>query len=134
MIDERDMTDDEIEAMKKIIEGKGYEAMMGSVSKMRMQSYKTFYAWYENKTGMTKHQINEILVDKGIDDYNNVIRPSVRCKTIQDVLEDFKDEIEMTFVDCVGAMQDRGFMVLIKEELGFDNAGDFLDHMGVDND
>ena len=40
----------------------------------------------------------------------------------------------MTFVDCVGAMQDRGFMVLIKEELGLDNAEDFLDHMGVDND
>ena len=134
MIDERDMTDEEIDAMKKLIEGEGYEAMMGSVSHMRMQSYKTFYAWYENKTGKTKHEINEILIEKGIKAYNELTNPKQKCNTISDVQKDLRDEMDMSFIDTVGAMQDRGFMVLIKEELGIDNASDFLEHMGVDID
>ena len=132
--DGRDMSDDEIDAMKRLVEGDGYEAMMASVSGLRAKAYKTFYAWFENKTGMTKHRITEIMVDKGINDYNKCIKPSNTCKTIQDVQKDFAEEVDLSFADTLSSMQDRGMMVMVKELLGIDNAHDFLVKMGVETD
>ena len=132
--DGRDMSDDEIDAMKRLVEGDGYEAMMESVNGLRSKSYKTFYAWFENKTGMTKHRITEIMVDKGINDYNKCIKPNVDCKTILDVQKDFAEEVDLSFTDTLSSMQDRGLMVMIKELLGIDNAYDFLVKMGVETD
>ena len=41
----RDLDDDEIESIKKIIEGEGYEAVMKDVSQVRKESYNKFYDW-----------------------------------------------------------------------------------------
>ena len=130
--DGRDMSDDEIEAMRKLVEGDGYEAMMESVNGVRSKSYKLFYAWYGNKTGKSKHEINEIMIQKGIKDYNATVKPDIKCKTVDDVMKDFEQEVKLSFIDTLASMQDRGMMVMIKEELGIDNAHDFLDKMGVD--
>ena len=132
--DGRDMSDDEIEAMKRLVEGDGYEAMMASVNGLRAKAYKTFYAWFENKTGRTKHEITQIMVAKGIEDYNKCIKPNVDCKTIQDVQKDFAEEVDLSFADTLSSMQDRGMMVMVKELLGIDNAHDFLVKMGVDTE
>jgi hypothetical protein len=132
--DGRDMSDDEIDAMKRLVEGDGYEAMMDTVSGLRSKTYKTFYAWFENKTGRTKHEITKIMVDKGINDYNKCIKPNVDCKTILDVQKDFAEEVDLSFTDTLSSMQDRGLMVMIKELLGIDNAYDFLVKMGVETD
>jgi hypothetical protein len=132
--DGRDMTEDELEAIKKIVEGNGYEAMMESVNGIRGKTYKLFYAWYGNKTGKSKHEINEIMIQKGIKDYNDTIKPDIKCKTVDDVMKDFEQEVTLSFIDTLASMQDRGMMVMIKEELGIDNAHDFLEKMGVDTD
>jgi len=132
--DGRDMSDDEIEAMKRLVEGDGYEAMMASVNGLRAKAYKTFYAWFENKTHRTKHEITQIMVAKGIEDYNKCIKPNVDCKTIQDVQKDFAEEVDLSFADTLSSMQDRGMMVMVKELLGIDNAHDFLVKMGVDTE
>ena len=132
--DGRDMSDDEIEAMRKLVEGEGYESMMSTVSDTRSKTYKTFYAWFENKTGRTKHEITKIMVDKGINDYNKCIKPNVDCKTILDIQKDFAEEVDLSFTDTLSSMQDRGMMVMIKELLGIDNAYDFLVKMGVETD
>lgn len=132
--DGRDMSDDEIDAMRKLVEGEGYESMMESVNGLRSKTYKTFYAWFENKTGMTKHRITEVMVDKGIDDYNKCIKPDTKCKTILDVQKDFSRDVNLSFIDTLSSMQDRGLMVMIKELLGIDNAYDFLVKMGVETD
>jgi hypothetical protein len=132
--DGRDMTEDELEAIKKIVEGDGYEAMMESVNGIRGKTYKLFYAWYGNKTGKSKHEINEIMIQKGIKDYNDIIKPDIKCKTVDDVMKDFEQEVTLSFIDTLASMQDRGMMVMIKEELGIDNAHDFLEKMGVDTD
>jgi hypothetical protein len=132
--DGRDMSDDEIDAMKRLVEGDGYEAMMNSVNGMRSKVYKTFYAWFGNKTGRTKHEITQIMVDKGINDYNKCIKPYVNCKTILDVQKDFAEEVDLSFTDTLSSMQDRGMMVMVKELLGIDNAYDFLVKMGVETD
>lgn len=132
--DGRDMSDDEIEAMKRLVEGDGYEAMMNSVNGMRSKVYKTFYAWFGNKTGRTKHEITQIMVDKGINDYNKCIKPYVNCKTVLDVQKDFAEEVDLSFTDTLSSMQDRGMMVMVKELLGIDNAYDFLVKMGVETD
>jgi hypothetical protein len=132
--DGRDMSDDEIEAMRKLVEGEGYESMMSTVNDTRSKTYKTFYAWFENKTGMTKHRITEVMVDKGIDDYNKCLKPDIKCKTILDVQKDFSRDVNLSFIDTLSSMQDRGLMVMIKELLGIDNAYDFLVKMGVETD
>mgnify|MGYP003154081276 CR=1 FL=1 len=74
------------------------------------------------------------MVHKGIEDYNKCIKPDNKCKTIQDVQKDFSTDVNMTFTDTLGSMQDRGLMVMIKELLGIDNAYDFLVKMGVETD
>lgn len=126
---ERDIDDDEIEKIKKVVEGEGYEAVMADVSEIRKKSYDKFYAWYGNKTKMTPHQINELLVKTGIDAYNNMVRPDNKCKDINDVMNDMSEEINMSFVDTLGAMQDRGLMVILQQN-GYDNAVDFCEESG----
>ena len=74
------------------------------------------------------------MVDKGIDDYNKCIKPDTKCKTILDVQKDFSRDVNLSFTDTLGSMQDRGLMVMIKELLGIDNAYDFLVKMGVETD
>jgi uncharacterized protein YpuA (DUF1002 family) len=132
--DDRNMSEDELEAIKKLVEGEGYEAMMESVNDVRSKTYKLFYAWYGNKSGKTKHEINEILVEKGIKDYNDTVNPDTKCETIEEVMKDFKEEVNLTFIDTLASMQDRGMMVMIKEKLGITNAHGFLEKMGVDID
>jgi hypothetical protein len=72
------------------------------------------------------------MIHKGIKDYNETVMPDIKCKTVDDVMKDFEQEVNLSFIDTLASMQDRGMMVMIKEELGIDNAHDFLDKMGVD--
>jgi hypothetical protein len=74
------------------------------------------------------------MIQKGIKDYNDTIKPDIKCKTVDDVMKDFEQEVTLSFIDTLASMQDRGMMVMIKEELGIDNAHDFLEKMGVDTD
>ena len=64
----------------------------------------------------------------------NFASVNVDCKTILDVQKDFAEEVDLSFTDTLGSMQDRGLMVMIKELLGIDNAYDFLVKMGVETD
>ncbi len=57
-----DLDDDEIESIKKIIEGEGYEAVMKDVAEVRQKSYEKFYEWYGKKTGKTVHEMNGELI------------------------------------------------------------------------
>ena len=122
----RDLDDDEIESIKKIIEGEGYEAVMKDVSQVRKESYKKFYDWYGKKTGLSVHKINEELIKAGIKSYNKMVKPFTKCKSIEDVHKDFSKEINMTFIDTLGAMQDRGMKVIL-ENHGYASAVDFLE-------
>lgn len=122
----RDLDEDEIESIKKIIEGEGYEAVMKDVAEIRKQSYDKFYEWYGKKTGLSVHKMNEELIKTGIKSYNQMVKPFSKCRTLNDVHKDFSREINMTFIDTLGAMQDRG-MKTILEKHGYNNAVDFLE-------
>ena len=103
----RDLDDSEIESIKKIIEGEGYEAVMKDVSKVRKLTYKIFYEWYGKKTGLSVHKMNEELIKAGIISYNKMVKPFTECRSIEDVHKNFSTEINMTFIDTLGVMQDR---------------------------
>lgn len=122
----RDLDDDETESIKKIIEGEGYEAVMRDVADVRKKSYDKFYEWYSKKTGKTIHEINEELIMTGIASYNQMVKPKVKCKTLNDVHNDFLREINMSFIDTLGAMQDRGIKIIL-ENHGYASAVDFLE-------
>ena len=125
----RDLDDDEVESIKKIIEGEGYEAVMKDVAEVRQKSYEKFYEWYGKKTGKTVHEMNEELIMTGIESYNQMVKPEAKCKTLNDVHKDFSREISMSFIDTLGAMQDRGMKVIL-ENHGYASAVDFLEGVG----
>ena len=70
--------------------------------------------------------MNEELIKTGIKSYNQMVKPFSKCRTLNDVHKDFSREINMTFIDTLGAMQDRG-MKTILEKHGYNNAVDFLE-------
>ncbi len=125
---------DEIyEKADKDLKNGGYSKMMSDVEKAKSLTFKTFYKVYCKKTGMTKHQVNEELIDLGIIDYNNYMKTS--CKDIDEVFKDMITEgglSGMTRMDTISALQDRGMMKILHDEYKADSAYEFLTSQGVE--
>jgi hypothetical protein len=115
------------------LEEGGYSKMMKSMDKVKKLTFKTLYDHYCPKYSMTKHQVNELMVERGIDDYNKQI--GTNCETAKEVHLDLQQNgglNSMTFEDTVNAMQDRGIMILITDEFGSHTAHEFLSKMGLE--
>jgi hypothetical protein len=109
-----------------------YSDYMKDVDPIRKKTFNVFYDLHRQKTGMTKHAINEILVKIGIQEYNRELGED--NKTVEDIRKSMNEIYNLTFTETLSVIQDRGLMVLLKEEFGTDNAYDFLHKVGVNPD
>jgi len=126
----RDYSQEEQEAFEQLETG-GYSAMMEDVDEMRKITFDTFYKEYMAKTGKTKHEINGELIGIGIGEYNKECK--TECRDAVDVMNDMKQSVKVwTMGDTVSSLQDRGLIVLLQKEYGFDNAYEYLVDRGVD--
>jgi len=131
-----DEEDEEERALDKLTKGDGYTSMMEDTHKIRTLTFDTFYSWLTTSSGKTKHEINEMLISDGINSYNEELKSQMEkpCVTISDVQKSFNMEFFMSFPDTLNAMQDRGLMNFLLNNVGCNSAFEFLDKMGVKYD
>lgn len=126
-------TEDESNCIRDLKDG-GYNHMMREVKSIRDKTFEVFYDMCDKELKMSKHEVNEMLINMGIDDYNNHVKPEKKCSSVQDVVDDMSVAMDLSFSDVINALQDRGMLTYVIKKFNVSSAPEFLRSRGINVD
>ena len=75
-----------------------------------------------------------MLINMGIDDYNNHVKPKKKCSSVQDVVDDMSVAMALSFSDVINALQDRGMLTYVIKKFNVSSAPELLRSRGINVD